>query len=171
MQGKSPAYLRPSHPMRGAARDRHERAVGCGGRESCDRRVWLKRTVKSCGSDVAVLALSARGSSSCTDGGKKAVRRGEHEVSRKAIAQGRPGCSACTCMLVCAFLCANCTRDRGCSVHPVFPAPSHFGGQTKQSSGEMRRENAKPYPPSLPATNARRLRKGAKRRTNPLSPR
>jgi len=112
----------------------------------------------------------ARGSSSCTDGGKKAVRRGEHEISRKAIAQGRPGCSACTCMLVCAFLCANCTRDRGCSVHPVFPAPSHFGGQTKQSSGEMRRENAKPYPPSLPATNARRLRKGAKRRSNPSIP-
>ena len=27
-------------------------------------------------------------------------------------------------MLVCVFLCANCTRDRGCSVHPVFPAPS-----------------------------------------------
>ena len=28
--------LAPSHPMRGAARDRHERAVGCGGRESYD---------------------------------------------------------------------------------------------------------------------------------------
>ena len=27
-------------------------------------------------------------------------------------------------MLVCAFLCATCTRDRGCSVHPAFPAPS-----------------------------------------------
>src|SRR6266542_2198122 len=51
-------------------------------------------------------------------------------------------------MLVCAFLCANCTRDRGCSVHPVFPAPSNFrGGQTKlQTSGVIRRENAKSYP-------------------------
>jgi len=29
-------------------------------------------------------------------------------------------------MLVCAFLVRNCTRDRGCSVHPVFPAPSLF---------------------------------------------
>src|ERR1700676_3971673 len=27
-------------------------------------------------------------------------------------------------MLVCAFSCATCTRDRGCSAHPVFPAPS-----------------------------------------------
>src|SRR6267142_2014153 len=25
------------------------------------------------------------------------------------------------CMLVCVFVCANCTRDRGCSKHPVFP--------------------------------------------------
>src|SRR5207249_3963852 len=63
------------------------------------------------------------------DGGKRAVRRGEHEVSRKATAQGRPGCSACTCMLVCAFPVRNCTRDRGCSVHPVFPAPSDFRGR------------------------------------------
>src|SRR5215216_3362428 len=102
------------------------------------------RTVKSCGPDVAVLALSPwEAKLLAGDGGKRAVRRGEHEVSRKAIAQGRPGCSACTCMLVCAFLCANCTRDRGCSVHPVFPAPSHFGGQTKQSSGALCREIAK----------------------------
>src|SRR5947208_11792537 len=28
------------------------------------------------------------------------------------------------CMLVCIFVCANRTRDRGCSKHPVFPAPS-----------------------------------------------
>ena len=42
------------------------------------------------------------------------------------IAQGMPDCSDCTCMLVCVFLCAICTRDRGCSVHPVFPAPSLF---------------------------------------------
>jgi hypothetical protein len=27
-------------------------------------------------------------------------------------------------MLVCAFLCASCTRDRGCNAHPAFPAPS-----------------------------------------------
>ncbi|MEH2495846.1 hypothetical protein V1294_002325 [Bradyrhizobium sp. AZCC 1678] len=36
-----------------------------------------------------------------------------------------------------------------------------------QTSGDQRREKAKLYPPSLPATNAKRLRKGAKRRSNP----
>jgi hypothetical protein len=40
--------------------------------------------------------------------------RGERGISRKAIARGMPGCSGCTCMLVCAFLSASCTRDRGC---------------------------------------------------------
>src|SRR5437879_9219432 len=99
--------------MREAARDRHERAVGCGGREGHNRRVWLERTAKSCGPDAAVLASSSREAKLLGgDGGKRAVRRGEHEVSRKATAQGRPGCSACTCMLVCAFSVRNCTRDR-----------------------------------------------------------
>jgi hypothetical protein len=51
-------------------------------------------------------------------------RRGEHVISRKAIAQGMPDCSDCTCMLVCACYAHFCTRDRGCSAHPVFPAPS-----------------------------------------------
>src|SRR3954467_9106915 len=35
------------------------------------------------------------------NGGKRAVLREEHEVSRKAIAQGRPGCARRTCMPVC----------------------------------------------------------------------
>ncbi len=51
-------------------------------------------------------------------------RRGERGISRKAIVRGMPECSDCTCMLVCVFLCALCTRDRGCSKHPAFPAPS-----------------------------------------------
>ena len=104
------------------------------------------RTVKSCGSGAAVLALRWR-DVSADNGGKRAVLRGEHEVSRKAIAQGRPGCSACTCMLVCAFLVRNCTRDRGCSVHPVFPAPSILreGQRTMQNSGERCREKERPY--------------------------
>src|ERR1700675_4642952 len=46
-------------------------------------------------------------------------------------------------MLVCAFFCANCTRDRGCSAHPAFPAPSVFeGGRFFNSSGAWRREDA-----------------------------
>ena len=67
----------------------------------------------------AKLAIRSAG-----DGGKRAVLREEREVSRKATAQGRPGCSRRTCMLVCAFAMCTGTRDRGCGKHPVFPAPS-----------------------------------------------
>src|SRR3954463_2061352 len=74
----------------------------------------------------AKLAIRSAG-----DGGKRAVLREEREVSRKATAQGRPGCSRRTCMLVCVFFCARCTRDRGCSAHPVFPAPSEWRGRER----------------------------------------
>src|SRR4249920_2182445 len=57
----------------------------------------------------AKLAIGSAG-----DGGKRAVLREEREVSRKAIAQGRPECFPLPCMLVCNLLCANRTRDRGC---------------------------------------------------------
>ena len=90
----------------------------------------------------AKLAIRSAG-----DGGKRAVLREEREVSRKAIAQGRPGCSCRTCMLVCAFAMCIGTRDRGCGVHPVFPAPSSNGGQRNvQTSGERCREIAKACP-------------------------
>src|SRR5882757_5920245 len=42
---------------------------------------------------------------------------------------GNAGLPPLTCMLVCVFFCASCTRDRGCSVHPVFPAPLFLEGQ------------------------------------------
>jgi hypothetical protein len=113
-----------SRRMRGVGH-RHERAVRCDGRRWRDRRTRRKRTAKSCGSGAAVLALSPREAKLLGgDGGKRAVLRGEHEVSRKAIAQGRPECFQLPCMLVCIFSSANRTRDRGCSKHPVFPAPS-----------------------------------------------
>src|SRR5882757_5430061 len=54
---------------------------------------------------------------------------------------GKAGRLRQTCMLVCAFFDAHCTRDRGCGAHPVFPAPSVFGGPTKcKTSGASRRE-------------------------------
>src|SRR4030081_1576046 len=34
-------------------------------------------------------------------------------------------------MLVCAFASAFCTRDRGYSVYPAFPAPSIFEGRLR----------------------------------------
>jgi hypothetical protein len=46
-------------PDKRGARDRLERAVGCGGRKSCDGRAWLVRTAKTCGPDAAALASSS----------------------------------------------------------------------------------------------------------------
>src|SRR5437870_1982121 len=56
-------------------------------------------------------AKSGRGESfSRGDGGKRAVLREEHEVSRKAIAQGRPECSRCP-VCSCAVLFAQIARE------------------------------------------------------------
>src|SRR5689334_14268418 len=66
---------------------------------------------------------------SAGDGGKRAVLREEHEVSRKAIAQGRPECSRCPVCSCASLAMRNGTRDRGCSQHPVFPAPSDWKGR------------------------------------------
>ena len=83
-----------------------------------------KRTAKSCGSGAAVLASSLR--EVCAgDGGKRAVLREEHEVSRKAIAQGRPECSRCP-VCSCAVLFAQIARETAgaastrSSLRPLF---------------------------------------------------
>src|SRR6202795_3500278 len=60
------------------------------------------------------------------------ILRGERDISRKAIAQGmsdRLRCPVCSCAI---FFSTLCTRDRGCSAHPAFPAPSLFRGTTKR---------------------------------------
>jgi hypothetical protein len=53
-------------------------------------------------------------------------------------ASAEPVCS-------CAPPSTHCTRDRGCSAHPAFPAPS-LGENLGQSSGRSCREIAEPYP-------------------------
>src|ERR671910_3399385 len=53
----------------------------------------------------AKLAIRSAG-----DGGKRAVLREEHEVSRKAIAQGRPECSSCP-VCSCAVLFAQIAHE------------------------------------------------------------
>ena len=148
--------LAPSRPTRGAYRDRHGRWCGMrwtqqrrarkqsqGGfsreRSARARRTALLRTAKPCGPGTRCWC-QADGDAPTQPGAGAVInpsatvtrrirRRGEHGISRKTIAQGTPECSVCTCMLVCAFPCASCTRDRGCSVHPAFPAPSDFEGE------------------------------------------
>jgi hypothetical protein len=50
--------------------------------------------------------------------------QGEHGISRKPIAQGMPGCSGCTCMLVCVLFAHIAHETAGASRRPAFPAPS-----------------------------------------------
>src|SRR5437870_13614716 len=89
------------------------------------RRARPTRTAKSCGPDAAVLASSCADSFLRGDGGKRAVHRGEHEVSRKAIAQGRPECSRCP-VCSCAVLFAQIARETAgaastrSSLRPLF---------------------------------------------------
>ena len=58
----------------------------------------LQRTTKSCGPGAATLASSRRNDLPVTVA-KQAAHRGEHEISRKAIARGKPGCPGCTCLI------------------------------------------------------------------------
>ena len=82
------------------------------------------RTAKTCGPDAAVLASSFCGKSRESDGGKKAVHRGEHAISRKAIAQGMSDClrcPVCSCahLLSIAHGTAGAARIRH-SLRPLF---------------------------------------------------
>src|SRR5262249_48547169 len=72
--------------------------------------------------------------------------RGERGISRQTIAQGMSDalrCPVCSCAPNYPF----CTRDRGCSAHPAFPAPSFLKrcGSCFQNSGASRREIAESY--------------------------
>ena len=71
--------------------------------------VWFGR--RGAGATLAVAHRSNRIERGPADnGGKRAVLREEHEVSRKAIAQGRPECSRCP-VCSCAVLFAQIARE------------------------------------------------------------
>jgi hypothetical protein len=126
-QGKSRLNPLVSPDARGD-RDRHERAVGCGGRGGALDETRSSRTVKSCGPGAPMLASSSREVILATDGGNKAGHRGEREVSRKPIAQGKPECFRWTCMLVCALLCTNLHTRSRVQRAPGFPCALVFEG-------------------------------------------
>jgi len=77
------------------------------------------------------------------DGGKKPGRRGEHVISRKAIARGVPGDSGVTCMLVCASTTTHAHGTAGASgarhsLRPLLERARNYW----QTSGAGRGENA-----------------------------
>jgi hypothetical protein len=55
------------------------------------------------------------------------------------------------CMLVCILFSANRTRDRGCSKHPVFPAPSSFQEGKRRSKPRAQRVARRPPHIQLPS--------------------
>ena len=71
-------------------------AVDAGGvRRFLRRTKRCPRTAKSCGPGAAMLAPSLAGNFPQGDGDNKPVHRGEHVISRKAIAQGMSECFRC----------------------------------------------------------------------------
>ena len=71
---------------------------------------------------------------SAGDGGKRAVLRGEHEVSRKAIAQGRPECSRCP-VCSCAVLFAQIARETaGAASTRSSLRPQFFRGRKEDAN-------------------------------------
>jgi len=100
------------------------------------------------------------------DGGNKAWSPGR--ARRKPLKPLRRESRTASAEPVCS--CAFCyvhsgTRDRGCSAHPAFPAPSSFlGAMFMQTSGASRREKAESHPAVVPAPYAQlRARQGRRR--------
>ena len=76
------------------------------------------------------------GRQSGSDGGKRnsSPGRARHKPSNHCA--GKAGCSPLDLYARVRTSCAHCTRDRGCSAHPVFPAPS-LGESFGQASGAL----------------------------------
>jgi hypothetical protein len=82
---------------RGVSRSSRTLGAGCGGRDGGRRDFDRADECRFRGRRSRVVLTPRRwrqvgGSDSAGDGGKKAGHRGEHVISRKTIAQGRPDC-------------------------------------------------------------------------------
>ena len=71
------------------------------------------------------------------DGGKRnsSPGRARHKPSNHCA--GKAGCSPLDLYARVRTSLCHCTRDRGCSAHPVFPAPS-FGRELRSCLGRIR---------------------------------
>ena len=125
-------------PARGAFRDRHESWCGLRWTRGVARRaarcVRSSRVVLSPRRWGQVLSIRDFGLAAETRRSirrrrlKSPVLRGERGVSRKAIAQGMPGCLGSP-VLTCAHPSFSAHKANGCGQRPAFPAPSSFEGQ------------------------------------------
>jgi hypothetical protein len=132
IKSKTSAVL--SH--RGAARDRHERGTGCGGRE-CAFDEWRESGRRS-----RVVLTPRRWRSSlreiADDGDKQARSPGSTKEPVKTIARGMPGDSGVT--VVTNARVYYITRGCGRIERPAFPAPSDWRG--REFHGKTRAEHA-----------------------------
>jgi hypothetical protein len=81
-----------------------------------------------------------------SDGDKTNSSPGEHGISRKAIAQGMPDCSVCTCMLVCVSLCIFAHEIAGAARTRRSLLPLSFGGKSScKARAFLSSENAESY--------------------------
>src|SRR5262245_51723110 len=114
------------------------------------RRMGRLRTAKSCGPGAATLASIRPACAGTATVTIKAAHRGEHEVNRKTIARGKPGCLGCTCQSRVRFLLPLHTVLRAQSA-PGFPCALRFkeGATNLQNPGEDEsRERGRMFPPS-----------------------
>ena len=157
--GKSGLHLRPSRPTQRASAvvtDVGRVAVDAGLRldDGADGAYGKDRVVLT---PVAGVKLSEKRklNQAATESTRTRLR-GEHGISRKAIAQGRPGvlrCPVCSCaafLVQTAHGTAGAARTRS-SLRPLFERAGSF----QQSSGAMRRENANSYSVSSPGLTGR----------------
>src|SRR6201991_4324934 len=136
-RNENPAYI-PCIPRRheGTKRVRHGTLARVAMDVVASVRViaWTRRsqrTAKSCGPGAATLASIRPACAGLATVTIKAAHRGEHEVSRKAIARGKPGCLGCTCQIRVHTSATLRTRCCGRSRRPAFPAPSLRRGTTR----------------------------------------
>jgi hypothetical protein len=131
---------RPVLTKRGASRSSRTLGAGCGGRDGDARRAAPARTAKSCGPDAPTLASSFRGVIPAqATVAKEPGHRGEHEVTVKTIAQGRPDVSgeSVVTILVCFFISHARLRVQRA---PGFPCALVFSWANGfQNSGAQRR--------------------------------
>jgi len=130
-------------PRRGASANRHDRWA----QDAMDAKAVQDERGR-CGRRNRVVLISRRWDQVCRDDrqstvARKAGHRGEHDISRKTIAQGM---SDRFDVLAVTNSRTFYPRTRGCRcvAHPAFPAPSLSKGRhnVKQNSGVLRRENA-----------------------------
>jgi hypothetical protein len=132
--------------LQGGLRSVSEHNVRTTGAEAYGKAVWSwhpllvsSRRRKSRPDRVSAILQSAG------DGGKRNSSPGRARYKPSNHCAGNAGLLRLYLYARVRSLCAICTRDRGCSKHPAFPAPSSSGRNDLQTSGALRRENAGAY--------------------------